>query len=179
MVFLRAVSGESQVGGNPSSGQDDVPGMDSDSCSVGARRGPGGGQRGRGAIAAPQGRCQSLGERTCSGRAEHCSVLASASHLAAWSLDLLPGQVNGCCPPRARSSPLTARQAGPATRRVPLSPRLGLLSFRFSLLSVSIGRDFFPWSCDCMARSLCLLARTVGARVLCAGDWWPEGPALR
>lgn len=28
---------------------------------------------------------------------EHCSVLASASLLAAWSLDLLPIQVKWCC----------------------------------------------------------------------------------
>lgn len=137
LVFLRVVSGESQAGGNPSSGRDGVPGTDS----VGSRllwrggeerKGPGGGQHGWGAIAGPQGQYQSSGESTCSGRAEHCSVLASASLLAAWSLDLLPGQVKRYCLPQARSLSRIAHQAGLVMRRVPLSPRVVLLSFRLS-----------------------------------------------
>lgn len=73
--------------------------LGADSCAVGERREPGGEQRGQGAMTAPQGRYQSLGQSMGGGMAQHCSVLPSASLPAAWSLDLLPGQVKPCCLP--------------------------------------------------------------------------------
>lgn len=56
LVFLRAGSGESQAGGNPSSGQDGVPGtlLGASSCGMGERRGPGGGQCSQGASRLPR-----------------------------------------------------------------------------------------------------------------------------
>lgn len=82
--------------------QDSVPGTDSVGSQLwcGERRGPGWGQQGQGAIAAPQGQYQSLGESMSSGRAEHGSVLPSTSLHAAWSLDCLPRGVKSCSFPQ-------------------------------------------------------------------------------
>lgn len=79
LVFLRAVSEESQVG-NSSSRQDGVPGTDS----IGSHLLWGGGDEGSSSVAkdTPQGQYRSLEDST-----------AAYSLLAAWSLDLLPSQV--------------------------------------------------------------------------------------
>lgn len=67
-------------------------------------------------------------------------------------------------------------------QRVPLSPHL-LLSFRLSWSFLSLywyGKgqgDFFPWSCDCVARSW--VGPQAQERRVRQDDGWLEGAALQ